>query len=115
MQNDTFPRVVFGIQGRPGRAGKPGDVRATASARGPDGQPMATDCRGEARDVGASQHVAPEMVADRLAIAFIGMQIDHIHLELATHMHRATQLETHDRNRRQVARADRTGEDASAW
>jgi hypothetical protein len=88
MQKHTFPRAGSGIT-EPGRGGKPSAVGGASS--GPQRQPSAMK---DARDVGASQPLTPNLHGDRVEIAVIEKQIDQIHQDLDTQMYRTAQVET---------------------
>jgi hypothetical protein len=95
MQKRARPHAASVLKGHPDHAGNQKPVGGTAAReRLPKRRPRPTGPQGEAPDAGASPSVQPEMQSDRVEMAVIEVQIDNIHLELDTQMHRTAQLET---------------------
>ncbi len=86
----AFPRGLPGTKRQPGPAGTRGPIGLVGQT-GAKGQRGA---RGVAGPTGASRPAARITSADRIELlSVVQMQIDNIHRELDTQMHRSTQLE----------------------
>src|SRR5712692_10378721 len=88
----TFPRRVPGTKGEPGRPGKQGPIGLVGKT-GATGRRGLRGSQGKAGPAAASLPAPRITAADRIELlSVVQLQIDNIHRELDTQMHRSAQL-----------------------
>ncbi len=88
----TFPRRVPGTKGEPGRPGKQGPIGLVGKT-GATGRRGLRGSQGKAGPAAASLPAPRITAADRIELlSVVQMQIDNIHRELDTQMHRSQHL-----------------------